>query len=243
MAGSLHGFALRMKALFARRRLDRDMADELAFHEAMLKEKLARQGTPPHELAAATHRQFGNSSRWHERLRELWQFRSFENLMRDFIFAGRVLRRSPGFTAVAILTLTLGVGANTTVFSMINGLLLRPLPVHESDRLCVLGIRDGGAKINYSFPEPLFRVLQRRQQVFSKVFAFNHAKLQVRGHDGTENVDAQLVSGEFFPALETAPLLGRTLTEIDDTPGGSPQGSPRLSARTSGKTGSIASTM
>jgi predicted permease len=224
MAGRLDEFVLRLKALFLRRRLDRDMADELAFHEAMLKERLQRQGTPRHELDAATHRQFGNSSRWHERLRELWQFRSLENLVRDFSFAGRVLRKSPGFTVVAILTLALGVGANTTVFSMINGLLLRPLPVHESGRLCVLGIRDNGPRVNYTFSEPLFRGLQRRQQVFSKIFAFNHAKMQVRGQAGTENINGQLVSGEFFPALETPPLLGRTLTEIDDTQGGNPRG-------------------
>ena len=87
MAGRLDEFVLRLKALFSRRRLDRDMADELAFHEVMLKEKLRRQGTPQHELEAATHRQFGNSSRWHERLRELWQFQSLENFARDVSYS------------------------------------------------------------------------------------------------------------------------------------------------------------
>src|SRR5579872_6238682 len=140
MAGRFDEFVLRSKALFSKRRLDRDMADELDFHRAMLKEKLSRQGTPQHELEEATRRQFGSTSRWHERLRELWQFGSLENFVRDLLYAARVLRKSPGFTAVAILTLALGVGANTTVFSMINGLLLRPLAVPASDRLCVLGI-------------------------------------------------------------------------------------------------------
>ena len=223
MAGHLDEFLLRIKALFLKRRLDRDLADELAFHEAMLKEKLLRQGVPQSEVEVATRRRFGNSSRWRERLRELWQFRSLENLARDVSFSARVLRKSPGFTSVAILTLALGVGANTTVFSMINGLLLRPLPVPASDRLIVMGIHDG-PRVDYSFSEPLFRGLEGMHEVFSQVFAFNHMTMQVKEDSGTENVIGQLVSGEFFPALQTVPLLGRTLTPLDDSKGGNPQG-------------------
>src|SRR6266568_3077913 len=126
MAQNLHEILLRVKALFLKRRMERDMADELAFHQALLREKLLRQGASPGEAVIATRQRFGNASRWHERLRELWQFRWLENLLRDVNFSARVLRKSPGFTAVAIVTLALGVGANTTVFSMINGLLLRP---------------------------------------------------------------------------------------------------------------------
>jgi predicted permease len=224
MALHLDGFLLRVKALFFRRRLNRDMADELAFHQAMLKERLSRQGTPQDLLETATRRQFGNSSRWHERLREVWQFRSLENFGRDVSYSARVLRKSPGFSLVAIITLALGVGANTTVFSMINGLLLRPLPVPESNRLCVLGIERGRPRLQYSFSDPLFRGLERQQRVFSQIFAFNHMTAQVRGNSGTENVSGQLVSGEFFSALQTAPLLGRTLTAVDDSKGGNPHG-------------------
>ena len=224
MAQNLHEFLLRLKALFLKRRLDRDMADELAFHQAMLQNRLVREGIAQAEADAQTRRAFGNASRWHERLRELWQFRSLENLGRDVNFSVRVLRKSPGFTFVAILTLALGVGANTTVFSMINGLLLRPLPVPESDRLAVLGIEQGGPRANYSFPEPLFRGLEHRHEVFSQVFAFDHADLQVRGNSGTEKVKGQLVSGDFFNALQTAPLLGRTLVPEDDGKGGNPAG-------------------
>jgi predicted permease len=204
--------------------MDRDMADELAFHQAMLQSKLVRQGTSQADADAATRRAFGNASRWQERLRELWQFRSLENLGRDVSFSARVLRKSPGFTVVALLTLALGVGANTTVFSMINGLLLRPLPVPESDRLVVMGIEMGRPSTNYSFSEPLFRGLEHRSEVFSEVFAFDDATLQVRGSSGNENEPGQFVSGDFFNALKTAPLLGRTLTPVDDRKGGDPAG-------------------
>jgi predicted permease len=235
MAQHLHEFLLRLKALVLKRRMDRDMADELAFHQAMLRDKLLRQGVAPLEVDVETRRRFGRASRWHERLRELWQFRRFENLVRDVSYAARVLQKSPGFTAVAILTLALGVGANTTVFSMINGLLLRPLPVPASHELVVLGTQDSesgfgeptngaGPKINYSLSEPLFRGLERRSKVFTQVFGFNHSTMQVKGNNGTENVQGQIVSGGFFPALETAPLLGRTLTPADDVKGGNPAG-------------------
>ena len=223
MAQNLREFLLRLKAIFQKRRLDRDMADELAFHQAMLQNKLVRQGVPQAEADAQTRRAFGNASRWHERLRELWQFPS-ENLGRDVSFSLRVLRKSPGFTSVAVLTLALGVGANTTVFSMINGLLLRPLAVPQSDRLAVLGIDMGRPRINYSFSAPLFRGLEHRREVFSQVFAFDHRKFQVRGTSGTESVNGQLVSGDFFSTLETPPLLGRTLTPVDDSKGGNPSG-------------------
>jgi predicted permease len=224
MAQNLHEFLLRAKTLFRKRRMDREMADELAFHQAMLKDKLMRQGVARADADAATRRSFGNASRWHERLRELWQFPSIENLGRDVKFAARILRGSPGFTLIAILTLALGVGANTTVFSIVNGLLLRPLAVPESGRLAVMGIYMGRPEINYGFSEPLFRGLEQGRGTFSQVFAFFHTNLQVKGNAGNENVPGQMVSGDFFSALETAPLMGRTLSAEDDRKGGNPAG-------------------
>ncbi|WP_348264356.1 permease prefix domain 1-containing protein [Telmatobacter sp. DSM 110680] len=104
MAQNLHEFLLRLKAIFQKRRLDRDMADELAFHQAMLQKKLVQQGLAPKDAEAQARRAFGNASRWHERLRELWQFGSLENLRRDISFSIRVLRKSPGFTFVALVS-------------------------------------------------------------------------------------------------------------------------------------------
>src|ERR1700746_4056732 len=104
MSPGLHEFFFRLKALFFKPRMDRDMADELAFHQAMVREKLLRQGVAPEEADVITRRRFGRAGKWHERLRELWQFRRLENLVRDVSFSARVLRRSPGFTVIAILT-------------------------------------------------------------------------------------------------------------------------------------------
>ena len=225
MSPALHEFLLRLKALFLKRRLDREMEEELRFHQAMLQDKLLRQGLVPSDAQAETQRRFGRTSRWHERLRELWQFRRLEDLLRDVAFSARALRRSPSFTIVAILTLALGVGANTTVFSMINGLLLRPLAVPASHQLVVLGNIDSTSpSVNYSLSEPLFRGLEHRPQVFSEVFAFNHSTMQVRAGNASQRVEGQIVSGDFFSALQTPPLLGRTLTPADDTRGGNPAG-------------------
>jgi predicted permease len=223
MAGT-HEFWLRFKALFRKRRMDREMAEELEFHQAMLREKLLRQGVPEASVEGATRRVFGSSSRWHERLRELWQFRTLEDLRRDASFSIRLLRRSPGFTTVALLTLVLGVGANTSIFSLINGLLLRPLPVPHAEELAVLGIDQGGPKPGYSFPAPFFRSLERRHEVFADVFAFEQNTFQVRGSSNNENISGQFVSGQFFRALEAPALLGRTLTPEDDVTGGNPAG-------------------
>jgi predicted permease len=220
----LHEFVERMKSLFRTRRVDREMAEELEFHQTLLREKLLRQGVPQSEVEVATRRTFGNAGRWQERLRELRQFRALENFLRDVNFSSRLLRKSPGFTAVALLTLALGVGANTAVFSLINGLLLRPLPVPNAGQLTVLRLEEGGPQPNYSFCTPLFRGLESRHDLFANVFAYNTDTLQVQGRSGNETVHGALVSGQFFQALQTPPLMGRYLTPEDDQPGGNPAG-------------------
>jgi predicted permease len=173
----------------------------------------------------AARRQFGNAARWQERLRELWQFQPMENLLRDLSFSCRRLGKSPGFTSVALLTLLLGVGANTAIFSLINGLLLRPLPAPQADRLVVLKILEGDPEPTYSFSAPIFRGLERSHQVFSDVFAyFSGVQLQVHGQTGNQEIEGVMVSGQYFRAFQTPPLLGRYLTPQDDRKGGNPAG-------------------
>jgi predicted permease len=221
----LQEFLFRLKSLVHKRRLNRDLAEELAFHHAMTRERLMREGAVPQQAEAAAGVRLGNAMRWQERLRELWQFPTMENLLRDVSFSARLLWKSPGFTAVALLTLVLGVGANTAVFSLINGLLLRPLPVPHADQLAVIHYdRSDDDRPSYSFCAPLFRALEPRHEVFQDVAAFNDSTLQVRGTSGTQEIPGALVSGQFFHALETPPLLGRYLTPEDDQVGGGSTG-------------------
>jgi predicted permease len=224
MIPDLHEFVGRVKSLFHKRRMNDEMGEELEFHQALLREKLLRQGVPQAEVDRTLRKTFGNPARWHERLRELWQFRSLESLLRDATFSVRMLKKSPGFTAVALLTLALGVGANTAVFSLVNGLLLRPLPVPHAEQLAVLRMEAGGPGPEYEFCAPFFRSLESRHEVFSDVFAYNDDTLQVKGASGNENIHGVLVSGQYFSALETPPLLGRYLTPEDDQRGGSAAG-------------------
>jgi predicted permease len=223
MAPALHEFLLRLKALFKKRRMGREIAEELEFHRTLLSERLSREGVAQADMDSAMRHTFGNTGRWHERLQELWQFPALEHLLRDVRFSARLLWKSPGFTAVAIVTLALGIGANTAIFSLINGLLLRPLPVPDAEQLVVLRIEQGGPP-QYTMGAPFFRGLERRHEVFTEVFAYDHAGLQVRGASGNQAIDGQFVSGEFFRALQTTPLLGRLLTTDDDRIGGNPAG-------------------
>jgi predicted permease len=226
MGSRLHEIMLRVKALGLKRRLDRELAEELEFHQAMMREKLGREGVAPEEARIAARRTFGDPRRWQERLRELWQFRRLEDLLRDAGFALRLLRRSPTFTAVALGTLTLSVGATIAVFSLIDGLLLRPLPVPHADELVVLSYNStDNPTLNYGFAEPLIRGLEKRRDIFpGGVAGYSGSDMQVRGGSGNVNIPGALVTGQFFSTLEVPPLVGRWLTPEDDQKGGGPGG-------------------
>src|SRR6202011_5302678 len=98
---ALHQVLLKIQSLFRRRSMAREISEEVEFHQSLLRDRLSRQGVPLAEVDGATRRTFGNASRWRERLTELWQIGTLENLLRDLTFSAPLLRKSPGFTAVA----------------------------------------------------------------------------------------------------------------------------------------------
>jgi hypothetical protein len=128
-------FSLRLKVLFSRKRLDRDLEDEMAFHLAMREEKIRSQGVAGEEARYTARRQFGNLSRALEICREMRTFARAEGFWRDVRYGARTLARNPGFTAVAVTAIALGIGVNAGIFSALNGVALKLLPIPHAEQI------------------------------------------------------------------------------------------------------------
>lgn len=203
--------------LFSRRRgLYGDLAEEMRQHLEEKTERLMGEGLSREEAEQAARRSFGNATLLEERGREVWQWTRLENLLRDIAFSARLLKKSPGFTLVAILTLMLGIGANTAIFSLLNGLLLRPLPVPHADRLVSFDLK-GLSMGRPIFCPALARALESRHEVFKDVFIYAVREMKVNSGAGVQPVSGVYASGQYFSALGVAPELGRALTSADDS--------------------------
>ncbi len=219
---TLRTLVSRTAALFRRRRLDADLDEELRAHITLAIEDNLRRGLTRQQARTAALRSFGGVSQAKEIYRSQRGLPWLEQLMRDARYGCRQLLRAPGFTLTAVFTLALGLGANTAVFSLINALLLRPLPVPHSEELAVLHyLRSDDSGPNYSFSFPLLRSIEKNHEAFQSVAGFSSTVFQVRENSGSVRVPGALVSGQYFQVLETPPLLGRYLTPQDDHPGGS----------------------
>ena len=218
----------RCAALFRMRSHDAELDEELQAHIDLAVEENVRSGMSREAARTAALRSFGGVTQTREAYRIERGFPLLEQTGRDLRFALRQLRRSPAFAATAILTLALGLGANTAVFSLINAVLLRPLPVPHNDELAFLEIArkdDGDRGPNTGFPEPILRALEKRHDAFEHTAAFTEdTQLLLRGSSGTQQIKGSMVSGEFFSMMEVQPLLGRVLTPADDQKGGGATG-------------------
>jgi predicted permease len=200
--------------MFWRRRRERDLDHEIRGHLDLECEEQRDAGLPPDEARYAARRVFGNTSLVKETVREMWGWTSLERLIQDLRYAARMLRRNLGFAAVIIASLALGIGANTTIFSLLNTVLLKSLPVTEPARLVVLGT-ETGVRLSY----PMIEVLRARSAVFAGLFTYQHYELTMIAGSSPDRVRAELVSGDYFPALGVRAWRGRTLTEEDNLRG------------------------
>ncbi len=214
----IHDFWLRMKALVRRRELDRDLDDEVRFHLAMREQQLREQGVAAEEAPHAARRQFGNVTGLKETSRELWGFRSLEILWQDIRYGARMLGKSPGLTAIVVLTLALGTGVNTAIFSVLNAWLLRPLPVRAPEQIMVLAAHGQGSS-NLSYPA--LEDFRKQSTALSDLFAYTPgvAGLTIKGQASEFAYSA--VTGNYFSALGVKPLLGRFFVPGEsERPGG-----------------------
>jgi predicted permease len=220
--------------------LDQDIREHI---ERETQDNIER-GMTPEEARYAAVRKFGNVMRVKEETRKVWSFVWLEQLWQDIQFGSRMLRKSPGFAAVAILTLALGIGANTAIFSLIDAVMLRALPVENPSELvvlkwsarnspnihgymtsgdCPLNVMPGAANpYGCSFSEPMFREIAQAN-VFAATAAFaNSGRLNLTGNGPATVINGQLVSGDFFRTMGLKAAAGRLFEAADDNPAAAP---------------------
>ncbi len=213
----------RLTALFAGPRSDRELSEEVETHLAMRAAELRHQGLDPAIARAQARREFGGIDLMKENYRDRRGIPWIETFGKDAIYGIRGLRRNPGFAAAAVLSLALGIGANTAIFSFINTLMLRMLPVERPDQLVTL-YRTGGWGVGYS-SYPLYLEFRKHDDLFSGVLARHSERVRFdEGHSSrVEYVQREFVSGNYFDVLGVKPALGRLFTDDDNR---KPQGHP-----------------
>jgi hypothetical protein len=162
-----------IKRLLSRRRIYSDLTEAIHEHLAEKIDELVASGMSREEARHAARREFGNATLIEERGREVWQWPSMESLIADIRYALRMLRKNPGFTSVAILTLALGIGANTAIFSVINAVILRPPPFPNSEQLVTLFEQDRKKGYEHNAPAAAnFLDWRAQNNVFSQMAAY-----------------------------------------------------------------------
>jgi macrolide transport system ATP-binding/permease protein len=209
--------------LLRRERFDREMSEEMRFHLEMKVEEYVEGGMTPEEARYAARRRFGNQTLLQEANREVWSFVMIETLLRDVRYAARALVKSPGFALVAVVTLALGIGANTAVFSLANALLLRPPEgVSRPEEIVMLGRTLAGSDFG-TFSYPDYADCRDQSASFTDLAAYRDTGLHLNTGESAELLSGMLVSGNYFKALGVGARLGRTLSHEDDgTPGSNP---------------------
>jgi putative ABC transport system permease protein len=212
-----------VETLLRKERVERDLDEELAFHIEMQTRLNREHGLPEEPARTAALRAFGGVEKWKEQCRSVRGGRLLESFFQDLSYGLRCIRTRPAFAAAVVLTLAFGIGANTAIFSVVRGVLLRPLPYAAGDRLVVLheparlsGIDDVG------FSPPEIADLRARSHALDRVVEYHSMFFNLLGRGEPERVRTGVVSANFFDALGARPLLGRTFLPQDDRAGAEP---------------------
>jgi tetratricopeptide (TPR) repeat protein len=215
-------FLRRLHALFGKGGLDATLDEEVRFHLEMEAERLVQRGMSPDEAGLAARRRFGGVEQIKETYRDQRGLPGVETFARDLAHAARTLCRHPGYTIVAVLSLALGIGANTAVFSLIDAYVLRPLPYPEPERLVriyMAGRLGGRFTWGGAVSAPVVRDWRERSHAFTAIGAFLPGNVNLQGSDGALRVPATFAEPEVFQALGVPPLHGRFVLPENTTPG------------------------
>lgn len=205
----------RLRAVFSRRQMEADLHDEVAFHIEREAEKLVAGGMPEGEARRVASVRFGGEERFKESTREAWGVAPVTDFFGDVRFAGRQLRKRPAFTALASLTLALGIGGTVALFSVVSGLMLRPLPVQDEASLVTFWS-------DYDWRGEEFDLVRENVQAFEDVAAYSDDATTLRTETGSRLLLLSVGSAGLFDVLGTSPLLGRTFRTGEDRPGAEP---------------------
>ncbi len=213
----------RLRALFRRESVLRDIEEELRIHVEMETETNIKRGMPPDEARAAAIKIFGALSRNTELGYDIRGGGWLETVWQDLRYGLRMMLKNPGFTTIAALTLALGIGANTAIFSFVNLLFLRPLAVANPEQVMRLYAESSRGRKFDSFSYPNYADLRERSRTLQSLAAHSYTSASVGGGAGAENTPGEVVTGNYFNLLGVNAALGRALSPEDDlTPGAHP---------------------
>jgi predicted permease len=211
----------RLRALFRRTSMEADLDQELRAHFERQVDKYVRSGLSHEEAFRRARLEFGGLDRVKEECRDARGVNVIETTIQDLRYGLRMLRKNPGFTAVAVMTLALGIGANTAIFSLLDSVMLRFLPVEKPEELVQIMRRSPrrGNEAVSSFTNPIWEQLRDRQDVFAGAFGWGHAQFDLARGGEAHYAKGLWVTGDFFQTLGVRPAAGRLINKTDDQRG------------------------
>src|SRR5262245_33474244 len=208
-----------LRALLHRSEMERDLDEELRRHIEQQVEQNIRLGMSPEEARQAALKSFGGVEQAKERSRDARGLRWLEELWQDWRYGVRMLARNPGFTLIAVITLALGIGVNTVIFSVVNAVLLRPLPYRDPDRLMVIRETKPPETDDSQVSPGNFLAWQKQNTVFAPLEAITVRDFNLIGENNPERIRGMLATHGFISMLGMRPLIGRDFLPDEDRPG------------------------